>query len=71
MGNIQFRPMKTAPKDGRIILVDTFPERSTPSTAYWCGKGKWWRDVVTGNWENHAVGWTDFPPPELHKRETD
>lgn len=60
---IEFRPMRTAPKDGRLILVDRGPE-GPPCTAYWCRKGKWWRDLVTGGWSNHAVGWTNFPPPE-------
>jgi len=50
--------MRNAPKDGRLILIDTFPEAQQPVAAFW--SGKWWRSPA-GGWVNHGKRWMAFP----------
>ena len=50
--------MRDAPKDGRLILIDTFPEAKQPVVALW--SGKWWKHP-SGGWVNGGKRWAPFP----------
>ena len=52
------KDMRNAPKDGRLLLIDTYPESVSPCAAYW--SGKWWM-AVAGGWVNHGVRWAPYP----------
>lgn len=52
------KDMRGAPKDGRLILIDTFPEAKQPVAAFW--SGKWWKSPA-GGWVNAGVRWAEFP----------
>jgi len=52
------KDMRNAPKDGRLILIDTFPVATQPVTAFW--SGKWWMRP-SGGWVNSGVRWAPFP----------
>ena len=52
------KDMRGAPKDGRLLLIDTFPEAKQPVAAFW--SGKWWKSPA-GGWVNAVVRWAEFP----------
>lgn len=59
------KPLKTAPKDGTMILLHRGAE-GPPVAGYWhsCPKVKWWRQV-SGGWCNAAMGWEPYPSSEV------
>jgi hypothetical protein len=60
------RDMRGAPKDGRLILIDTFPEAKQPVAAFW--SGKWWQRP-SGGWVNAGVRWAPFPSESMGQSE--
>ena len=56
------RAMRTAPKDGRLVLLFMEGGSVTARAAYWhqCSRTKWWRSP-SGGWVNDAIGWAPFP----------
>jgi hypothetical protein len=53
--------IKTAPKDGSIILIHRGSE-GPPVAGFWHGNPmvKWWQ-AVAGGWVNSVEGWEPFP----------
>lgn len=57
--DIEFsKDMRCAPKDGSILLIDTYPESTQPVAAFW--SGKWWKSPA-GGWVNCGKRWAQFP----------
>ena len=54
------RPMKTAPKDGSLILI--YLDGGGYQMGYWYSgpKNKWWMSPYQG-WVNDGVGWDYLP----------
>lgn len=65
MGNPKFRRMKTAPKDGREILILTISDQLFRATPFERKEHCAWLNINTGQFadEGAIVGW--YPVPAL------